>query len=147
MKLQYRSQLDCFVALLLDLQGGYTKYCYFVVCLWYLRAKQYYKKKDWLVREEHSPGKVNIMHKCRLTPQKIVLPTLHIQAKLKDGVFENSLFLACAPVNLNIIHKCLILPQKIVLPPPHVKLRLVKKLVKALENTRATFKHLCSIFS
>ncbi|GBP36844.1 hypothetical protein EVAR_96090_1 [Eumeta japonica] len=50
------------IGMLVGLQGGYTKYCCFL-CLWDSRAKQHhYVRKEWPVRNEYIPGKMNINH-------------------------------------------------------------------------------------
>ena len=76
------------VGLLLGMQAGYTKYCCFL-CSWSSRAKEdHYKKKDWPVRDEYIPGKMNIKHTCLIPPQKIILPPLHIKLGLVKNVVK-----------------------------------------------------------
>ena len=73
------------VALLLGLQGGYTKYPCFL-CLWDSRAdSQHYEQKDWPPRTSFLPGNHNVKAVPLVDPKKILLPPLHI----KLGLMKN----------------------------------------------------------
>ena len=73
------------VALLLGLQGGYTKYSCFL-CEWDSRAREsHYVKKVWPQRKSFEPGIKNVHYPPLVDPQKILLPLLHI----KLGLMKN----------------------------------------------------------
>ena len=73
------------VALLLGLQGGYTKYSCFL-CEWDSRAREsHYVKKVWPQRKSCEPGIRNVHYPPLVDPQKILLPPLHI----KLGLMKN----------------------------------------------------------
>lgn len=73
------------VAILLGMQGGYTKFMCFL-CLWDSRARdQHYKKKIWPKRNEFVPGKANILNAPLVDPKNVILPPLHI----KLGLMKN----------------------------------------------------------
>ena len=70
------------VALLLGLQGGYTKYCCFL-CEWDSRARNdHYIKKDWPIRQSLQHGSKNVEHPALVDTSKILLPPLHIKLGL-----------------------------------------------------------------
>lgn len=73
------------VAILLGLQGGYTKYCCFL-CEWDSRAKAlHYIKRDWPLRQTLQPGTKNVKYPALVDSNKILLPPLHI----KLGLMKN----------------------------------------------------------
>lgn len=73
------------VALILGMQGGYTKYPCFL-CLWDSRAdRQHYIKRDWPSRPALKPGLHNVLSHPLVNPKKIILPPLHI----KLGIMKN----------------------------------------------------------
>lgn len=73
------------IALVLGLQGGYTKYPCFM-CLWDSRAdKQHYVQRDWPTRPNLEPGSHNVLSQALVNPEKILLPPLHI----KLGLMKN----------------------------------------------------------
>lgn len=73
------------VGILLGMQKGFTKYCCFL-CLWDSRAtKDHYDKTDWPKRESFIPGERSISHQPLVSPEKILLPPLHI----KLGLMKN----------------------------------------------------------
>jgi hypothetical protein len=73
------------VALLLGLQGGYTKHMCFL-CLWDSRDdKNHFKIKNWPARDRHVVGKHNVKYKALVDKEKIYLPPLHI----KLGLMKN----------------------------------------------------------
>ena len=73
------------VALVLGLQGGYTKYPCFL-CLWDSRADdQHYIKREWPSRQSLEPGSHNVLSHPLVEPNKILLPPLHI----KLGLMKN----------------------------------------------------------
>jgi hypothetical protein len=73
------------IALVLGLQGGYTKYPCFL-CLWDSRAdKQHYIQRDWPSRPHLEPGSHNVLSNPLVNPRNILLPPLHI----KLGLMKN----------------------------------------------------------
>jgi len=73
------------IALMLGLQGGYTKYPCFL-CLWDSRAdKQHYIQRHWPTRSHLEPGSHNVLSHALVNPQKVLLPPLHI----KLGLMKN----------------------------------------------------------
>lgn len=73
------------VALLMGLQGGFTKYCCFL-CLWDSRATdRHYIVKEWPQRGNYVPGEQNIKYQPLVDRNKILLPPLHI----KLGLMKN----------------------------------------------------------
>jgi hypothetical protein len=73
------------IGLLLGMQSGYTKYCCFI-CEWDSRAKDFhYSTKDWPLRLDITPGKMNVASSKLVEPEKILLPPLHI----KLGLMKN----------------------------------------------------------
>ena len=64
------------VAVLTDLQLGYTKYCCF---LWDSRARsEHYKKKQRPLRRDIEPGQHNVTALPLVLQERIILPPLHI---------------------------------------------------------------------
>lgn len=84
----YQWQICCDLkvnAMLMGMQGGYTKYMCFL-CLWDSRADaQHYKKKHWPQRLMFLPGEANVEKVPLVDPNKIILPPLHI----KLGLIKN----------------------------------------------------------
>ena len=73
------------IALLLGMQGGYTKYPCFL-CLWDSRADAlHYQQKEWPQRVHFTPGSHNIQDTPLVERQKVLLPPLHI----KLGLMKN----------------------------------------------------------
>lgn len=73
------------IALLLGLQGGFTKYCCFL-CMWDSRAtEKHYLVKDWPMRSEFVAGQSNVKYSPLINPQNVLLPPLHI----KLGLMKN----------------------------------------------------------
>jgi len=73
------------IALLLGLQGGYTKYPCFL-CLWDSRADNlHYEQKEWSERTHFMPGSHNVQEPPLVDRQKVLLPPLHI----KLGLMKN----------------------------------------------------------
>ena len=73
------------VALILGLQTGYTKYCCFL-CEWDSRARSdHYTKQNWPLRIGFVLGQKNIKNEPLVSPDKIILPPLHI----KLGLIKN----------------------------------------------------------
>jgi len=70
------------IAILMGLQGGYTKFpCY--LCLWNSRDKQeHYHKRDWPERTEISVGSNNVKWEPLVDPKKVLMPPLHIKLGL-----------------------------------------------------------------
>ncbi|GBN10989.1 hypothetical protein AVEN_13652-1 [Araneus ventricosus] len=70
------------VALLADLQTGYTKYCCFL-CEWDSRARdKHYIVWKWPRQETFTPGQKNIVHDPLVPKENIYLPPLHIKLGL-----------------------------------------------------------------
>jgi len=77
------------VALLLGMQLGYTKYCYFL-CEWDNRDKKnHYVNKRWPKRTSLMPGEKNVVDFPLVLPEKIYLPPLHIKLSLIKKLCEN----------------------------------------------------------
>ena len=73
------------IAILLGLQGEYTKFPCFL-CLWDSQADdQHYLQRDWPVRETFTPGVCNVKPDSLVNPRNILLPPLHI----KLGLMKN----------------------------------------------------------
>jgi hypothetical protein len=73
------------VSLLMGLQLGYTKYCYFL-CEWDSRAKTlHYLKRNWPQRKSLKVGEKNVQHPALAEWHKILLPSLHV----KLGLMKN----------------------------------------------------------
>jgi hypothetical protein len=73
------------LAILLGLQGGYTKYPCFL-CLWDSRAdSSHYTHKVWPKRKHFIPGSHNVKDSPLIDPKKVLLPPLHI----KLGLMKN----------------------------------------------------------
>ena len=73
------------MALLLGMQGGYTKYPCFL-CLWDSRADdKHYTQNEWSSREPLQPGSHNIVANPLVKPHQILLPPLNI----KLGLMKN----------------------------------------------------------
>ena len=73
------------VGLILGLQGGYTKYPWFL-CLWDSHADdQHYFRHEWPSRQELKPGSHNVLSHPQVEPSKILLSPLHI----KLGLMKN----------------------------------------------------------
>lgn len=73
------------IAILMGLQGGYTKYCCFL-CLWDSRDRRnHYVKTIWPSRKSYTPGEKNVLHEPLVDPNNVLLPPLHI----KLGLMKN----------------------------------------------------------
>jgi hypothetical protein len=72
------------IAILMGLQKGCTKFCYFV-CEWNSHAKIVYYSKNWPLHKSHTPGTKNVAHQPLVDPCKVLLPPLHI----KLGIIKN----------------------------------------------------------
>lgn len=73
------------IAILLGLQGGFTKYCCFL-CMWDSRATgNHYSTKVWPERTEFVCGKSNVKYLPLMDPKNVILPPLHI----KLGLMKN----------------------------------------------------------
>ncbi|KRZ05510.1 hypothetical protein T11_3579 [Trichinella zimbabwensis] len=67
------------LCMLLGQQSGYTKFPCFL-CEWDSRARdEHWKKKDWPMRANLTPGSKNICHQSLINPEKVLLPPLHIK--------------------------------------------------------------------
>jgi hypothetical protein len=64
------------IAILIGLQKGYTKFCYFL-CEWDIRAKSvHYSKKNWPLHKSHTPGAKNVAHQPLADLHKVLVPPL-----------------------------------------------------------------------
>lgn len=62
--------------------SGYTKHMCFL-CEWDSRARaEHYKTKTWPSRDKFEPGKLNVVQKPLVAPNRIILPPLHIKLGL-----------------------------------------------------------------
>ena len=72
------------IALLLSLQLGYAKFCYFL-CEWGSRdEKSHYIRKLWPKVEEFNVGQKNVSHEPLVSQKNVYLPPLYI--KLINGL-------------------------------------------------------------
>ena len=63
----------------MGLQQGFTKFSCFI-CEWSSRATDlHYIQKDWPPRMCLTPGKMNVNNTPLISPEKIILPALHIK--------------------------------------------------------------------
>ena len=70
------------LSMLLGQQGGYTKYPCFL-CLWDSRAKnEHWIREQWPKRNEFTVGEKNIPNQSLVSPNKVLLPPLHIKLGL-----------------------------------------------------------------
>ena len=75
-----------FVALLLGMQLGCTKYCCFL-CEWDSRDKKnHYVNKLWPKRISMTSGEKNFVNPSTVLPEKIFLPPLHINLGLMKAL-------------------------------------------------------------
>ena len=73
------------VGILMGMQGGFTKHCYFL-CLWNsLAMKKHYIRSDWPVRKSYLTGVANIKNVPLVDTQNILLPPFHV----KLGIIKN----------------------------------------------------------
>ena len=73
------------IAVLLGLQGGYTKYSCFL-CEGNCCARcSHYSRKHWPHRQSLTPGMKNVLHKSSIKTSKVLPPPLHI----KLGLMKN----------------------------------------------------------
>ena len=73
------------IAIILGMQGGYTKFPCFL-CLWDSRAdSQHYVQRDWPPRTGFAPGSRNVIAEPLVDASKVLLPPLHI----KLGLMKN----------------------------------------------------------
>ena len=73
------------IGLLMGMQAGFTKYCYFL-CLWDSRAvSHHYKQKDWGSRSTFVPGEHSVKENPLVDMNKVLLPPLHIKLGLKKN--------------------------------------------------------------
>jgi hypothetical protein len=72
------------IAMLLGLQGGFTKYCCFW-CVWDSRAtEQHFVRKDWPQGTSFEPGASNVKHVSLVEPNKALLLPLHTKVGLMN---------------------------------------------------------------
>jgi hypothetical protein len=70
------------IAILMGLQKGYTKFCYFLY-EWDSHARSVHcRKKNWPLYKSHAPGTKNVAHQPLVEPCKLLLPPLHINLGL-----------------------------------------------------------------
>ena len=73
------------IAILLGMQGGYTKFPCFL-CLWDSRTDdEHYVRKVWPRRGELTPGSHNVKAIPLVDPKNVLLPSLHN----KLGIMKN----------------------------------------------------------
>jgi hypothetical protein len=71
------------IAILLGLQRGFTKYCWFL-CLWDSRAMEHFIRREWPQRTSFEPGTSNVQHAPLVEPSKALLPPRHIKVGLMN---------------------------------------------------------------
>ncbi|KAL7834776.1 hypothetical protein SRHO_G00290230 [Serrasalmus rhombeus] len=70
------------VSFLMGLQGGFTKYPFFI-CLWDSRdTKAHYHRRDWPQWTEFTVGKNNVNWEPLVDPRKVLMPPLQIKLGL-----------------------------------------------------------------
>ena len=73
------------IAILVELKGGFAKYCCFL-CLWDSRAvNEHYVTKIWPRRSEFQPGSQNVKYVPLVDAKNVLLTPLHI----KLGLIKN----------------------------------------------------------
>jgi hypothetical protein len=76
------------IALLLGLQQGFIKYCYFF-CERDSRARSLdYSRKHWPARKSLEPGTMNVENQPLVEPSKILLPSMHLKLGLIKKICE-----------------------------------------------------------
>ena len=74
------------IALLLGLQQGFTKYCFFI-CEWDSRSRSLpYTRKEWPARKSLKPGIMNVENQQLVELSEILLPSMHLNL----GLTKNS---------------------------------------------------------
>uniref|UniRef100_A0A6P7GZL2 Uncharacterized protein LOC114344943 n=1 Tax=Diabrotica virgifera virgifera TaxID=50390 RepID=A0A6P7GZL2_DIAVI len=69
------------IAMILGMQGGYTKYCCFL-CEWDSRArKEHFVRTVWSTRKL-TVGEKNVTNESLVAPKDVILPPLHIKLGL-----------------------------------------------------------------
>ena len=77
------------LSMLLEQQGGYTKYLCFL-CLWDSRArKEQWQRKTWPKRGKFIVVKKNIMKSPLVNLKKVLLPSVHIKLGLIKQFVKN----------------------------------------------------------
>jgi len=77
------------VELLLGMQLGYTKHCYFL-CDWGSRDKKnHYVNRLWPKRTSLTPGEKNVINPPLVPPENIFLPPLHIKLGLMKKICQS----------------------------------------------------------
>lgn len=77
------------IAILLGLQGGYSKFSCFL-CLWDSRAdSEHYSRKEWPARHQFEPGKHSVKAAPLVHAQNVLLPPLHIKLGLMKTFVKN----------------------------------------------------------
>lgn len=70
------------VAMLIGLQGGYTKYCCFLY-KWDSRTREHhYRQTNWPNRDDHIIGKGNVKNQPLVKKENVILSPLHIELGL-----------------------------------------------------------------
>ena len=70
------------VAVLMGLQGGFTKFPYYL-CLWDSRnASLHYEKRTWPLRTGYEVGAHTLKQEPLVEPRKVLMPPLHIKLGL-----------------------------------------------------------------
>jgi hypothetical protein len=70
------------IAVLLGLQLGCTKFCYFLCDCDSRDRKHHYIKNQWPKRESLIPTQKNVVNTPLINPEKVYLPALHIKLGL-----------------------------------------------------------------
>ena len=75
------------IAILLELQTGYTKYCCFL-CYWKSKARdKHHTVKVWSECNSFEPGQRNVVEDPLVDNKNVILPPLHINV----GIVKNFL--------------------------------------------------------
>lgn len=74
------------IAILMGLQGGYTKYCCFL-CEWDSRARtEHYKIKTWSARQNFIPEQKNIKYEPLVNSNKIYLTSASYKIRIDKSI-------------------------------------------------------------
>ena len=73
------------MGILVRMQGGYSKHCYFL-CLWDNRVTaEHYVRKDWPARATYISGNANIIEVFLVDPKDVTMPPLYIKLGLMNN--------------------------------------------------------------
>ena len=74
------------VGLVLELQGGYTKYLCFLYLWDSWTCNQHYVRQEWPLRQRLKPGSHKIQSHPLIEPNKVLLLSLHIKLRVMKNL-------------------------------------------------------------